>query len=358
MFFVSNPNLEISQLIDSLKETFAQLITDEYYKQHPELNVLYGKDVRNYVLQDNRYHLTYLAEAVAAGRPSFFANYIGWAKVLLNGMNVPSEELARNLQLVRSVLQQQLQIYQKDTHLIDEYVEQGLHQLPLLPTEVASFIEEDQPQAELAQQYLEYLLQGKRHLASRLILDAVENNSVNVKEIYLNVFQHAQYEIGRLWQMNQISVAQEHYCTAATQLIMSQLYTYIFSTEKQDKTMVATCVGGDLHELGVRMVADFFEMEGWDTYYLGANTPTSSVLQELRERSADLLAISVTMTFHVRAAEALIAAVRADPACKNVKIMVGGYPFNLEPELWQQVGADGYSRDAQQAIDVSNQLIH
>ncbi|MEZ5670890.1 MAG: cobalamin-dependent protein [Thiotrichaceae bacterium] len=355
---MSDLNLEVSQIIDSQKETFAKIITDEYYRQHPELNTIYGKDVRNFVMQDNRYHLTYLAEAVAAGHPSFFANYIGWAKVLLNGMNIPSEELARNLKLVRSVLQQQLQLHHQDSSLIDEYIEQGLHQLPLLPTEIASFIEEDQPQAELAQQYLDHLLQGKRHLASRLILDAVENKGVNVKEIYLNVFQHAQYEIGRLWQMNQISVAQEHYCTAATQLIMSQLYTYIFSTEKQNKTMVATCVGGDLHELGVRMVADFFEMEGWDTYYLGANTPTISILQELRERSADLLAISVTMTFHVRAAEALIAAVRADPECKNVKIMVGGYPFNLEPELWRQVGADGYSGDAQQAIDISNQLVH
>ncbi len=350
--------IEISHLIDVKKEFFAKVITDEYYKQHPELNTMYGKDVRHFVMQDNRYHLTYLAEAIAAGYPSFFGNYIGWAKVLLNGMNVTSEELARNLKLVNSILQQQLQIYQVDSTLIDEYIEQGLQQLPLLPTEIEPFIEDAHPQAELAQQYLEHLLQGKRHLASRLILDAVENKAVNVKEIYLNVFQRTQYEIGRLWQMNQISVAQEHYCTAATQLIMSQLYTYIFSTDKQDKTMVATCVGGDLHELGVRMVADFFEMEGWDTYYLGANTPTTSILQELKDRSADLLAISVTMTFHVRAAEALIAAVRADPDCKNVKIMVGGYPFNLEPELWRQVGADAYSINAQQAIDVSNQLIN
>ena len=63
-------------------------------------------------------------------------------------------------------------------------------------------------------------------------------------------------------------MAQEHYCTAATQLIMSQLYPYIFTTGKNGRVLVGTCVSGDLHEIGVRMVSDFFEMEGWDTFYL------------------------------------------------------------------------------------------
>jgi methanogenic corrinoid protein MtbC1 len=36
--------------------------------------------------------------------------------------------------------------------------------------------------------------------------------------------------------------------------------------------------------------------------------------------------------------------------------MVGGHPFNLEPSLWQQIGADAYARNAQEAIDKSNEL--
>ncbi|HEY5309978.1 MAG TPA: cobalamin B12-binding domain-containing protein, partial [Casimicrobiaceae bacterium] len=51
-------------------------------------------------------------------------------------------------------------------------------------------------------------------------------------------------------------------------------------------------VSGDLHELGARMVADFFEMEGWDSYYTGANTPTGGVVQAIVERRPDVLAIS------------------------------------------------------------------
>ena len=119
---------------------------------------------------------------------------------------------------------------------------------------------------ELAVSYLNTLLAGDSHLANQLILDAVRHG-FGVKDIYLHVFQPCQQEIGRLWQMNRISVAQEHFCTVVTQTIMSQLYPYIFATEKNGRRLVATSVSGELHEIGMRMVADFLEMEGWTTYY-------------------------------------------------------------------------------------------
>jgi len=104
-------------------------------------------------------------------------------------------------------------------------------------------------------------------------------------------------------------------------------------------------------------VADFFEMEGWDTFYLGANTPTSGILQTLAEREADLLGISTTMTFHVQAVAELIAAVKSSEAARNIKILVGGYPFNIDPSLWQQVKADGYAPDAAEALAMANEVI-
>jgi methanogenic corrinoid protein MtbC1 len=138
---------------------------------------------------------------------------------------------------------------------------------------------------------------------------------------------------------------------------MSQLYPQIFSTKKGAGTLVATCVAGELHEIGMRMVADFFEMDGWDTYYLGANTPTESVIRALVDRRAQVLGISATITYHVRDVEALVRAVRAAAACRNVKILVGGYPFNMAPGLWQKIGADGFARDAQGAIELAGRLV-
>ena len=200
-----------------------------------------------------------------------------------------------------------------------------------------------------AQYYLDSLLKADRMAASQVITKAVEEGT-SIKDIYLSIFQASQHEIGRLWQTGRINVAQEHYCTAATQVIMSQLYPYVFRTPKNGHRMVATCVNGELHELGIRMVADFFEMDGWDTYYLGANTPTKSLLESLGQFEAELLCISATINYNISALADLVTAVRKSADASRLKIMVGGRPFDLAPDLWGKIGADGSAADAREAI--------
>lgn len=273
---------------------------------------------------------------------------------MLAKRGIPAADLAQNLSCLRDALQQQLP--QERSSIACAYIESALSQLPLLRSTTPTLISDQAPLADLTKSYLEALLSGERQVASHLILQAVERG-VSIQEIYLHVFQSTQYELGRLWQMNQLSVAQEHYCTAATQLIMSQLYTHIFATEKRGWSLVATCVAGDLHEIGVRMVADFFEMAGWDTYYLGANTPSDSVVQTIGQQKPQILAISATMSFHLQAVAELIKMVRSTEEGKAVKIMVGGYPFNLAQGLWQGVGADAGARDAAEAIAVAETLV-
>jgi methanogenic corrinoid protein MtbC1 len=285
--------------------------------------------------------------------PSLFTHYLGWAKVLLTQLGMPTDDLAENLRCMRRALAQLLPAQLAEVACAT--VDAGLQQLPQLPAQLSTYIEDSDPLAPLAGAYLEALLRGDRHTATRLILDAVQAGTP-VKDIYLRVFQCSQYEIGRLWQMNKITVAQEHYCSAATQLIMSLLYPRILNTEKVGRTMVAACVQGDLHEIGIRIVSDFFELKGWETANLGANTPTSSILETLVQRRAHVLALSATMTFHVRAVAQVIEAVRAAAVCRHVKILVGGYPFNVAPTLWQSVGADACAPTAAVAVSVANRL--
>ena len=344
---------EVGRRIAAGRDALAEAITALHYELRPELLSRYGPAGREKCLQDARYHLSYLAEAVGAASPALFADYIGWAKAMLSARGIPGADLARNVECMREALTRHLP--PEDAGVVAEYLDAGLKRLPQSRAALPPFRDESAPHNELAGQYLTLLLGGERHLASRLILDAVDAGA-DVKEIYLHVFQRTQREIGRLWQMNEINVAQEHYCTASTQLIMSQLYPRIFRTERRGRRMVATSVAGELHEIGLRMVADFFEMEGWDTYYVGANTPTQSLLQAAAERRPHVLAVSATMTFHLRAVEELIAAARAAEALREVKIMVGGYPFDLEPELWRRVGADLYAADARQAVEAAERV--
>jgi len=202
----------------------------------------------------------------------------------------------------------------------------------------------------MAADFLTALRSGNRHDASCLVLDAVNSGRVPVRDVYLNVFRTSQQEVGRLWSVGELSVAEEHYCTAATQLIMSQLYPHIFAVARRGRTLVATSVARELHELPIRMVADFFEMAGWDTYYLGASTPASDVVRTVLDQKADVVAVSATMANHVAGVKDVVDALRA---ASDSKIMVGGWPFSQDPDLWQRVGADGCAENAQDAVELA-----
>ena len=346
-------NKIICQILDSERAWLAESVTARQYEVQPELAARYGEVGRRKCLQDAGYHLSYLADAVAASSPVLFSDYIAWAKVMLSARGVPATDLSRNISILQEVVREKLS--PELASVTDEYFEAGLNKLPSVTTDPSTLLEGSGQHSNLANRFLKLLLNGERHVASRLIHEALDSG-ITVQDIYLHVFQLSQRELGRLWQLNQITVAQEHYCTAATQLIMSQLYPRIFSTKKNGRKIVATSIGGELHEIGVRIIADFFEMEGWDTYYLGANSPRAAIVQAIAERRADVLAVSATMTFHIRAVEDLIASVRASADSNDVKVLVGGYPFNIEPELWKRVGADAYAADASEAIAVASRL--
>jgi methanogenic corrinoid protein MtbC1 len=105
------------------------------------------------------------------------------------------------------------------------------------------------------------------------------------------------------------------------------------------------------------MVSDFFEMDGWDTFYLGADVPLPSIIQTLVERKADVIAISATIAYHTRRVGDVIRAIRADELTRDVKVLVGGYPFNRAPDLWRQVGADACAPNAEEAIAIATRLV-
>jgi methanogenic corrinoid protein MtbC1 len=209
---------------------------------------------------------------------------------------------------------------------------------------------------KIAGAYLAALLTADRLRAHRLIMAALQDG-LAIRDLYLGVFQPVQHEVGRLWLLNKVTVAEEHFCTAATQTIMSELYPQIISSRRLGKTLVAACVGAELHEIGVRMVADFFEMEGWDTYYIGAGISHYQALSALEQHKPDLLALSATMTYHVPMVQELIAAIRSAFPTAAPRIMVGGLPFNMSPELWRTVGADVWAPDAEKAVQIAQQLV-
>ncbi|MDZ4121135.1 MAG: cobalamin-dependent protein [Candidatus Cloacimonadaceae bacterium] len=347
----SSVRKEISKAILSNREDIARSVMEKHFMQSPSLAVLYDEKQKDLCLKDVNYNLSYLSQAIELGSPKLFHVYVTWLHNFLSNINVQIPEVIRSFSIMEAVLNERLP--QEFTPLIREYMQIAYHILENINQPDSSFLSAQNPYSHTARLFLELILQGKRHEASKLVLDLATDKE-SIKSIYMDIFQPVQREIGRLWQIGKISVAQEHYCTSITQLVISQLYPYIFTAEEKHKTLVATCVSGELHEIGLRMLSDVFELEGWNTWYLGANMPHDAIVNTIIEKEADLIAISATMTFHLNHVTDLIRSIRK----RGIKlpIMVGGYPFNADDTLWQKVGADASATDAVEALTIANGL--
>lgn len=336
----------IAKLIADKTDLITEHVVTAGLARHPELSARYGEEGLAHCRRDTDYHLAFLADAVAVGETPLFVDYVGWAKSMLAARGIPATDLMENLRLLRDALAYHLP---EDTaKAAMTALDAALAELPGLPTTPTSFISADASNGELAQAFLDCLLQGDRRGAGDLIEGAIAEG-VPLERIYLDVFQQSQRELGRLWQLNLISAAKEHYCTAATLSIMNRFYGAVLDTPRNGYKVTAFCVSGDLHEIGLRIVADFFELDGWDCDYIGANTPSESLLQMIEADPPDLIAVSATMAHQVHVVAEFIKSLRANSTIAALPVLVGGRPFLVAEDLWCRIGADGTAADAETA---------
>lgn len=193
--------------------------------------------------------------------------------------------------------------------------------------------------------YLAAVLAGDRRRAFAAV-DAARADGAGLRALYLDVFQPALREVGRLWEENRITVADEHLATAITQAAMGRLYDDLFTGPTTDRPLLlAACADAERHDVGLRMVCDLLETEGWDTLFLGAAVPVESLVGMVRARRPAAVALSASLSQHLPRIREAVRALREaldDPPV----IAVGGRPFVDDPALAAEVGADLTAPDA------------
>jgi methanogenic corrinoid protein MtbC1 len=212
------------------------------------------------------------------------------------------------------------------------------------------------PAAAVYAAYLEAVRAGDRRGAFRVV-DAASGAGLDLATIYMEVFQPALREIGRLWQENALSVAEEHLATAITQAAMARAFEHAVEWGAEGgPTLVAACADVERHEVGLRMLCDLLECEGWSTTYLGATVPLDALAAMVRQRRPDVVALSATLPPHLPRLRAMVRAVREAGAPPPL-VLVGGRPFLADPTLAARLGADLTATDAATAVRLLRQRV-
>jgi MerR family transcriptional regulator, light-induced transcriptional regulator len=174
-------------------------------------------------------------------------------------------------------------------------------------------------------EFLTLLLSGNHALCSQFAQNYVFTKNVPIQSLYENVLKKALYEVGELWETNQISVATEHLASAIVEAILNEFYSSIISEQRVNKKVIVSCVENEYHQIGIKMISDIFEMNGWNTHFLGANTPNNELIYYITIINPDMLALSLSLYYHFPKLEEMIIKIKA--VMPGLPILVGGQAF-------------------------------
>jgi methanogenic corrinoid protein MtbC1 len=332
---------------------YASLAARRLLERHPEIAGHFAPDALGAWKAALTQRVVELAAALKLGAPRVFAGRVLWTQSAFEARDVPVDYLRASLEVLAEILQEEL----------PERSRKPAGQTLALALEA---LEGDGPTPELgldpgrendrlALEYLSAVLQGDSRQGIDLVL-ARTDAGLPIEAAYLEVLVPAQRELGRLWHAGELGIAEEHLVTQTTQRLMGLLATRTPRKAPTGTTAVCAAVAGNVHDIAVRVIADFLEIGGWRSVYLGADVPAQDLAAAIQYFDGDLLVLSATLATQLERIADSIEAVRRLEG-RSVKVMVGGLAFRDTPQLWQDLGADGYAEDARQAVGLAARLV-
>lgn len=188
---------------------------------------------------------------------------------------------------------------------------------------------------ELRLRYLRAQLAGDRREAVRLVVEDGLAAGCEVGELQTEVIQGAQRQLGALWQRNEVSIAQEHMASAISQVTLAALFERAARRPRVGRSVLISCVEGELHELPARLAADMLDLAGFDIKFLGADVPHDHLVDLARAERFDMVGLSVTMSFNLPAARIAIGKLRA---AGIDHILVGGHATTWSRTVLAELG--------------------
>ncbi len=160
------------------------------------------------------------------------------------------------------------------------------------------------------------------------------------------VFFPAMADIGEAWTQGRLSAAQEHMASVAISDMLARVRPLIERSARTDRgRALCACLGGEHHDIGIRMVSLVLASEGFRTSLLGANVPAGDLAMMLAGDRPNLVALSAS---HVADPDTLrgdLAVVASAAATTRSQIVVGGPGFQRIAALPSNVRRFGSLRE-------------
>lgn len=288
-------------------------------------NISFGLPERIFV------NSTFLALAIREGLTMAIAN--------------PSQSLLMNIACAADLL---LNKDDADVHYIKRVTENPTTVL----TEAKTAQKGDSPRQGF-DQIAEAVIKGKRKQIVGLVEAAVKEGQ-DPQTMIETLLIPAINEVGRLFD-KQIYFLPQLISSAET---MKTAIDYLEPLLKKDNetklgTIVMATVAGDIHDIGKNLVVLMLKNYGFEVIDLGKDVPTELIIETAKKENADIIGLSALMTTTMTEMKHVIEEARKEQL--RAKIIIGGAV--ITQDYADEIGADGYSGDAQEAVKLVKRLL-
>ncbi len=189
----------------------------------------------------------------------------------------------------------------------------------------------------LRRQVAAALKEHDRATAVRTAVEAVSSGAIDVPALYREVLVPLLHETGDAWRAGATTVWEEHLASQAVRSIVELVYPAVLRSKAASpptgRSVLLACPPEEAHDLGLRLVADRFDMAGWTTYFLGADTPFDEIVDAARALGVDAVVLSSSTHFHLVALRRHVDRLRAE--LPGVDVWVGGPAFAVARSGWR-----------------------
>lgn len=211
------------------------------------------------------------------------------------------------------------------------------------------------PENEAADKVKTAVLKGNRKNVEKLTKEALEAGT-KPQELLNDYLLPAINEVGELFDKGKYFLPQLIASAETMKLsigILEPLLAEDNGTKQMPVVVIAT-VQGDIHDIGKNLVALMLKNYGFQVIDLGKDVPKEKIVETALESGAQIIALSALMTTTMQEMKHVIE--YANEKGVTAKIMIGGAV--ITQEYADEIHADGYSRDAAEAVKVAKQLLH
>ena len=162
--------------------------------------------------------------------------------------------------------------------------------------------------------------------------------------------------VGRKFSNNEIFVPEMLVAAVTMNKGLALLKPFLQQSGAESKgRIIMGTVKGDLHDLGKNLVIMMLEGAGFEVLDMGVDINVDSLIATVKEIKPDVLGLSALLTTTLPEMAKVIEALEANNIRDEVKVMIGGAP--VDAAFSDKIGADGYGRDAAEAVQIARQLI-